>query len=175
MNLFTGTYIKLTALNKEDLPTLVTWHQDSTFLRLFDAVAAKPKSVADLEKWYEDLNRSESNYVFAIRDKEDQLVGYVELDGILWNQGTGWISIAIGSNEQRKGYGKEAMELLLRFAFHELNLRRVQLTVFEYNEPAIKLYESLGFTREGAFREFLMRDGKTSDMILYGLLKEEWE
>ncbi len=54
-------------------------------------------------------------------------------------------------------------------------LRRVQLTVFSYNERAIALYEKLGFRREGAFREFLQRDGKQYDMYLYGLLRREWE
>ena len=69
----------------------------------------------------------------------------------------------------------EALRLMLRFAFHELNLHRLQLTVFAYNEAAIRLYERLGFQREGAFREYLLRDGKRYDMLLYGLLAREWE
>ncbi len=66
------------------------------------------------------------------------------------------------------------MELALRFAFNELNLYRVQLTVFSYNERAINLYEKLGFQREGVFREHIQRDGRRHDMILYGLLRQEW-
>ncbi len=67
------------------------------------------------------------------------------------------------------------MRLLLTFAFDELNLHRVQLTVFSYNRPAIALYEKLGFQREGTFREFLQRDGRRHDMFLYGLLRREWQ
>jgi RimJ/RimL family protein N-acetyltransferase len=67
------------------------------------------------------------------------------------------------------------MRLLLHFAFGELNLRRVQLTVFSYNAAAIRLYEKLGFRREGAFREFVQRDGQLYDLYLYGLLRREWE
>jgi RimJ/RimL family protein N-acetyltransferase len=67
------------------------------------------------------------------------------------------------------------MRLLLQFAFGELNLRRVQLTVFSYNTAAIRLYEKLCFQREGTFREFLQRDGQLYDMYLYGLLRREWE
>ena len=67
------------------------------------------------------------------------------------------------------------MELALAFGFHELNLHRIQLTVFEYNKNAIKLYEKLGFQKEGAYREFIKRDGQVYDMILYGLLKKEWQ
>lgn len=59
-------------------------------------------------------------------------------------------------------------------AFEELNLHRVTATVFAYNERSIALLEKLGFRREGAFREFLERDGRRYDMLLYGLLCHEW-
>ena len=59
--------------------------------------------------------------------------------------------------------------------FDELNLHRVQLTVFDYNKRAIALYEKLGFQHEGTFREFLHRDGRRYDMHLYGLLRREWQ
>jgi len=66
------------------------------------------------------------------------------------------------------------MTLLLDYAFGELNLHRVQLTVFEYNERAIALYEKLGFRREGVYREFMQREGRRYGMYLYGLLHSEW-
>lgn len=56
----------------------------------------------------------------------------------------------------------------------ELNLYRLQRTVFSYNERAIRLYERCGFQREGAYRELLQRDGERYDMLLYGLLAHEW-
>ncbi|MCZ7546462.1 MAG: GNAT family N-acetyltransferase [Anaerolineae bacterium] len=73
-----------------------------------------------------------------------------------------------------QGYGRAAIALALAFAFDELNLHRVQLTVFSYNTRAIALYEGLGFRREGVYREFLHRDGARHDMLLYGLLAREW-
>jgi RimJ/RimL family protein N-acetyltransferase len=86
------------------------------------------------------------------------------------------VSIGLGDRGNwGKGFGWDAMTLLLKFAFHELNLYRVQLTVFSYNERARSLYERLGFTREGVFREHLARDGSRHDMILYGMLRSEWE
>ncbi len=65
------------------------------------------------------------------------------------------------------------MHLLVNYGFNELNLHRLTLTVFDYNPGAIKLYESLGFRREGTYREFLQRDGKRHDMHLYGMLASE--
>jgi len=86
-----------------------------------------------------------------------------------------WLSIGIGEAEARgKGYGYDAMRLALNFAFNELNLHRIQLTVFSYNAAALALYNKLGFTHEGTYREFLRRDGQRHDMLLYGLLRDEW-
>jgi RimJ/RimL family protein N-acetyltransferase len=85
------------------------------------------------------------------------------------------MSIAIGDRTNwGKGYGYEVAQLALAFAFDEINLHRVQATVFRYNERSIALFEKLGFRREGVYREFLQRDGKRHDMLLYGLLDREW-
>jgi RimJ/RimL family protein N-acetyltransferase len=125
----------------------------------------------------EENTDPKDSFVFAVRPLEsDELLGLIFLDGILWSNRTAWIALAFGEEQNRgKGYGYEAMQLLLRFAFHELNLHRVQLSVFEYNIRAIKLYEKLGFVREGAQREFLQRDGRRYALIFYGLLIHEWE
>lgn len=173
----TGTHVRLTAFEPRDLPVLARWYQDAGFMRLFDAEACEPKTEAQLAGYIEAQHKSKTAFVFAVRLLErDDLIGYLELDGIIWAQGTGWVSIGFGNAIHRgQGYGTEAMRLLLHFAFGELNLRRVQLTVFSYNTAAIRLYEKLCFQREGTFREFLQRDGQLYDMVLYGLLRREWE
>ena len=104
-----------------------------------------------MTQWLDDTHKSTDTFLFAIRALDnDELIGYVELDGILWPHRVSGASIAIGEAKHwGKGYGYEVMQLVLRFAFDELNLHRVQLTVFSYNERAIALYEKLGFHREG--------------------------
>ena len=176
-NLLRGAKVRLTALTSADLPMIARWHQDADFLRLFDALPAYPKTETALARWLEERHKATDAFLFAVRLLEsDDLIGYLELDGILWPHQVGWVSIAVGERAQRgKGYGYEAMQLALAFAFHELNLHRVQLTVFSYNQRAIALYERLGFQREGTEREFLQRDGQRYDMYLYGLLRREWE
>jgi RimJ/RimL family protein N-acetyltransferase len=74
-----------------------------------------------------------------------------------------------------KGYGSEAVNLLLRFGFEALNLRRVSLTVFEYNQRAYKSYQKLGFQVEGCARQMLNRFERRWDMIYMGILRDEWE
>lgn len=176
-NILQGKLVHLTALAKDDLNTFTSWYEDAGFSRLLDAVPAAPKSKEQWEKWLEETEEDKDSYIFAIRlNQGNDLVGYLELDGILWNQRNCWMGIGLGQRENwGKGFGREAMELALKFAFHELNLHRVQLSVFSYNQRATTLYQKLGFTREGVFREFLERDGQRFDMILFGLLRSEWE
>lgn len=176
MHLFRGKRIRLTSLNRTDIPTLTRWYQDGDFLRMFDAVPAYPETEEKWQKWLEEQEAKPDVYLFAIRPLEsDDLIGWIELDTIQWNNRNVWLGIGIGETGQRgKGIGQEAMCLLLDFAFFELNLHRVQLSVFEYNQPAIRLYERLGFVREGTYREYIHRDGRHYDMYLYGLLDREW-
>lgn len=172
-----GERVRLTAMTRQDLGAIAGWQQDAEFLRLFDAVPSFSKTEDQLVSWLEQQQKSSEDFLFAIRPLDgDDLLGFLTVGEILWSQGIGWLSIAIGAPAQHgRGYGSEAMRLALRFGFHELNLRRLQLTVFSYNQRAIALYEKLGFQREGTFREFLVRDGQTHDMYLYGLLRREWE
>ncbi len=176
-NLLRGEKVRLTAVTQSDLPTLSQWWADADFLRLYDSVPAYPKTEAQLAKRVEEGQQGETTFLFGIRPLTGgALIGLLELDGVMWTHGTTFVSIAIGDKENRgKGYGREAMQLGLDFAFRELNLHRVCLTVFSYNEAAIKLYEGLGFVREGVYREHLQRDGRRYDMILFGLLRAEWQ
>lgn len=83
--------------------------------------------------------------------------------------------IDIGEKEcWGKGYGREALQLLLDYAFLELNLHRVSLRVFSFNEKAIRLYERLGFKDEGRSRQSLYRDGRWHDICHMGILQEEY-
>jgi RimJ/RimL family protein N-acetyltransferase len=175
--LLVGPNVRLTALGLDDLPVLAQWYQDAEFLRLFDAVPAAPRSESALREWLEERQKSRDDFLFGVRLHDGaELIGGGELDGILWNQQVSWLSIGIGDAARRgQGYGAQALRLALDFAFRELNLHRVQLTVFSYNTAALALYEKLGFQREGAYREFLHRDGRRYDMYLYGLLRREWD
>ena len=104
------------------------------------------------------------------------MIGLVEIDGISYSNRFAWISIGFGADAERgKGYGFEALSMAINFAFNELNLERLQLNVISYNTAGIKLYEKLGFKKEGIYREAVLRDGVRSDLLLYGLLRREWK
>jgi RimJ/RimL family protein N-acetyltransferase len=174
--LLCGDRVRLTAVAADDLPVIAQWFSRPELLRLYDARPASPKSEAELAQWLEQIRKDKNTFAFAIRSLQgDDLVGYLELDGILWAHGVSGFSIVIGDQaDWAKGYGSEAAGLALAFAFDELNLHRITATIFDYNERSIALFEKLGFQREGAFREFILRDGQRYDMLLYGLLRHEW-
>ena len=85
--------------------------------------------------------------------------------------------LGIGETEYwSKGYGTDVMNVLLRFAFTEVNLRRVTLTVFEYNPRAIRSYEKAGFRHEGRLRSLLNREGRRWDELFMGIsVKNGWK
>ncbi|MGD2177465.1 MAG: GNAT family protein [Anaerolineae bacterium] len=175
--LLRGRRVQLTALSEEDAPTIARWDGDSQFLRLYGARPARPRSEAGIAEWLKGLRDDDRTVALGIRPLDsDELLGTLELDGILWPHRVCGISVAIGDRQHwGQGYGYEAAELGLTFAFDEMNLHRVTGTVFSYNERSIAMVERLGFRREGTFREFLERDGKRHDMLLYGLLRPEWK
>lgn len=175
-NLLVGDRVKLTSLNESDLSILENWYNDVNFLRLYDMISAFPKSETQLLGMLNNKRSSSNSYIFAVRTLEDNtLIGVTGFEEILWNNGVATIFVGIGSRESRgKGYGREALKLTMEFGFQELNFHRIQLSVLQYNESAINLYESLGYKREGIYREFIHRDGRRYDMYLYGILREEW-
>jgi RimJ/RimL family protein N-acetyltransferase len=176
-NLLRGEKVRLTAVNPADMAAISRWWHDSDFLRHYNTLPAAPRNEDQLSRRFDLSQTSPDTFLFAIRllDEED-IIGLLEFDGVDWTNRTTFVSIGIGEPRHRgQGYGREAMELGLIFAFNELNLYRVCLTVFSYNAPAIALYERLGFTREGTYREHLERDGRRHDMYLYGLLRPEWQ
>ncbi|NLM43577.1 MAG: GNAT family N-acetyltransferase, partial [Clostridiales bacterium] len=165
-SLLIGKHLKLDALETCDLDIMHHWFNNVEFLRHYDMIPAIPKSQKDMIKLLEYYDSSDEKLIFAVRILDsDKLIGIVGFDEIQWTNGVATTFIGIGDMEARgKGYGKEALDLLLDFGFNELNFHRIQLNVISYNDAAIALYETLGFVKEGIYRELIYRDGKRYDL-----------
>ncbi len=175
-NFLCGPRIQLTTLTPDDAATIAGWNQHIGYARLLNTDVYRPSNETSLRQWLEKVNDEPKEIHFAIRLVESQsligTLGFVELE---WANQTAELYIGLGDpNQWGQGYGREAMEIALRYGFREVNLHRIQVTVIAYNERAIALYERLGFVREGVFRQFGLRDGQRYDMLLYGLLRDEW-
>ena len=179
--LFEDADIRFGPMDYEKDPEIESkWTHDAGFMRLYDIAPVRPLSAAMVRKQYEKLEKQaeedKNMYCFAIRAKEDdRLIGNAMVHRIEWSNGNGWIRLGIGAEEyRRKGYGTQAMRMLLRFAFAELNLFRVTAAVPGYNKGAIALLKKFGFTEEVRRREALERDSRRWDMLIFGLLNDEW-
>ena len=174
-DLLQGDEVQLVALIPAHAGELAGWFHNAAFLRSFCSATALPKSEEDVLQIIEEYRRSETKCMFGLQRSTDQtLIGMGGYDDISWRNGVGILALSIDPKHWGKGYGTEALRLLLKFAFMEMNWHKVQLTVFAYNERALALYSRAGFVREGAYREFIRRDGQRFDMILMGLLESEW-
>lgn len=176
-NLFQGSLVRLAPLDPQELsPVMARWGRQSDYWRLMAAEPPHLFSPKAIQQWFEKVLENKNAFEFAIRTlAEDRLIGEIGLDGVDWVQSDAFVGIAIGEKEYwGKGYGSDAMRVLMRYAFLELNLHRVSLTVFGYNPRAIRSYEKVGYVHEGCWRQFLNKDGCRYDMLFMGALREEW-
>jgi len=180
--LYVGTSICLGPIDHEKDPAVISqWTHDPEYLRLVDTTPAYPKSIGQIKKMLEalekEIDESKNLYYFTIRNKEeDRLLGFAAIRWIEWAHGTGWVRLGIGnSQDRRNGYGTQTLDLLLEYAFSELNLYRLGAEIPEYNLGAQHLFEKAGFTEEVRRRQALNRAGRRWDLLLYGLLRQEWE
>jgi RimJ/RimL family protein N-acetyltransferase len=179
-DLLKGRLVRLAAVDHEELSkAYAVWNQDSELTRLMDARSVRLASTKAMSAFFEKemTDPAPTEYYFAIRALEDdRLLGDINLEVVdHWAPRNAFVGLAIGERaDWSKGYGTDAMKVALRFAFHELTLRRVTLTVFEYNPRAIRSYEKSGFKHEGRIRGGLLKDGKRWDMLFMGILREDW-
>ncbi len=176
-NLLRGELVHLTHEEPEMVAKIeADWHLNSEYCRLLDWDPARRFSSKTIQKWVEKQYENPNDYSFAIRLLEnDRIIGGIGLDGVNWAQRESFVGIGLGEKDDwGKGYGTDAMRVILRYAFTELNLRRVALDVFEYNPRGIRSYEKAGFVMEGRVRGLIQREGRRWDVIYMGILREEW-
>ncbi|NLK65052.1 MAG: GNAT family N-acetyltransferase [Tissierellia bacterium] len=166
--------ISLSEIKKEDMEYIYMWFSDSEFLKYYDYYPPLPLTKIEVDKMFDYYKDSGKSKVFAVR-KDCTIIGVAGFDDIIKENQVATLFIGLGNeNERGKGYGREAMRILLEYGFNNLNFHRIQLNVLEFNYGAIALYEKCGFKKEGIYREFVLRDGKRHNLLLYGLLKDEW-
>jgi len=178
--LFEGQDIRFGPIDYDKDPEIESkWTYDSAYMRMMETTPARPMSAAMIKKQYEKLEKQiEENknlYQFMIRAKsDDRLIGKAVIQWIEWTNSNGFLRLGIGAAEDRhKGYGTQALQMLLRFAFAELNLFRVTALVPEYNESALALLKKFGFVQEVRRRSALERDGRRWDLYVFGLLGDD--
>jgi RimJ/RimL family protein N-acetyltransferase len=167
--------VNLVPLKSADLEILWRWINDREQVLLNSSY--KPIHEDQHRAWFDSVQRRNDLVVFGIRlAGRDKLIGTCQLHSINSISRTAELQIRLGEiDERNKGYGTEAIRCLLRFGFDDLNLNRIYLHVFSTNTPAIRVYEKSGFMREGLLRQAAYINGRYVDVVMMGILKEEFK
>jgi len=169
-----GKRIRLRILERSDIETTARWINGDYISDVMGVLPALP--LAQQYDWFDKLKGDRSRFVFAICMKEDgRHIGNAALGNIDYISRHTMFSIFIADHVDRaKGAGAEATELLLGFAFNRLNLNKVYLRTSARFEAAIKMYEKIGFVKEGVLRQHYYANGVYEDKAIYSILKSEF-
>ena len=170
----TGKRVYLRPLAKEDSVYLRKWSDDAEIRGLIGEVTSM--SQADCEKFLEEVcaDNSREWFVVVIK-KNDRVIGEAGLLRMFPAWRTTDVSVIIGEKEEwGKGYGTEAILLLLDYAFRHLDFHRVAIGVVGFNERALRFWEKVGFRREGIQRDGYYYDDKYYDFVTMSILEDEF-
>lgn len=169
--------LKLRELIRDDLSNITRWRSDR---QLIDCLEAPYRYIGPEidEVWFDSYlkNRSSTVRCAIVDDRnEGDILGLATLASIDWVHRSCEFHIMIGNSDCRgKGLGTFALGEMLRHAFLDLGLNRVELSVLEDNVRARHVYEKVGFVLEGTRRKAVYKNGKYVDMHIMGLLRDEW-
>ena len=134
-------------------------------------------SLEQIKKHIDHINNDDSRYDFAIcLNSNDEMIGelsILDIDEV--NKKAGFRISMAAISLTGKGYGTEAIKIVLRFVFEQLQLNRLQLEVFSHNIRGISAYEKVGFVKEGILRQSIYIDNRYSDEIIMAILKSDYK
>jgi len=175
-NMFYGEKVKLREYREEDIILAYEYMNDPEVLLNLSPEIPYPMTLEKEIDWFENQKRLRDNYNFAIESIRDEIyIGGCGINEIDWKNGTATVGIFIGHKGYRgKGYGTDAMKVLVGFLFSQTNVNRVQLFTYSFNLRAIKSYLKCGFVEEGRLRQRIFRSGEYHDELVMSILREEY-
>lgn len=169
-----GEKVILRAVERDDLPRLHAMERDVELTMLGNG-DWQPAPLAAFEKQWAKRLEDDNKAQFVI-EADGKVIGDCALQQRNRFHGTTHLGMGIYDREYiGKGYGREALELLLDWAFRIQNWRKVSLETFHTNERALRLYRSCGFVEEGRQRQQFYFNGTYVDLVIMGLLRTEWD
>jgi RimJ/RimL family protein N-acetyltransferase len=164
-----GKTVNLKVVEKEDLPLVAEWFNNPEFSGEYDPLDEQ-QTRTDVERRYDNLS-PEAKW-FIIEKKDGNKIGFIGNFLIGRLQEVGY---ALVSNERNKGYGTEAVKIIVDYLFLSKDIIRIQAGTNVENKPSQRVLEKAGFTREGIVRKEMFVRGKWTDFYRYSILREEWK
>jgi RimJ/RimL family protein N-acetyltransferase len=168
-----GAKCYLSPLNMDDAYYYTEWMNDfSVAINLNSSTL-----ILNLEQEKQVLKSLAEGYTFAIVDKlKDKLIGSIGFINVDMINRTAEMGISIGErNFWNRGFWTEAIQLMLDYGFNLLNLHHLRISVFSFNQRAIKCYEKAGFKTVGKFTDFKQIGGERFDMIMLEILAKDFQ
>jgi RimJ/RimL family protein N-acetyltransferase len=171
-----GDKVMLRDFRQEDISGMRSWCNDPSITRFLGGRYTAPipweQTEAELNRF---LNGDAGGYNLVVADKESgRYLGQVSLFMVDHLSRKAELAIVLTPGNLGKGYGGEALRLLIDFGFGQVNLNRIWLTVNCNNHRALHVYEKAGFVREGVYRQDRYIDGHYEDTIVMSILREEF-
>ncbi len=174
--LLEGTLARLRPLRQSDLPDLIRWYGDPEVNHWLHQSEYRDVNEARVRAKFGPGTDRGSDVRWIIEAVDGKSIGVVRLEGVEGAHGRAELAVSIGEKEYwSRGYGTEAIRLALGHGFATMGLRRVHLITDVDNERGIRCYEKCGFRREGVLRAHRLRYGEPLDMVVMGVLREDWE
>lgn len=178
-NFWRGQRIRLRAVEQWDLDEVLTSpdEPDTEIDRYEDAIDFPRSREAERDS-LQSLARQvgENDFLFfVIEDLQGQRVGYINSFDCVRRNGTFKYAIIVKRPFWRRGYGREAVTILLRYFFRELRYQKCTALVYSFNERSVRFHEALGFKFEGRLRNMLYTNGEYYDEIYFGVTAAEWQ
>jgi RimJ/RimL family protein N-acetyltransferase len=174
-----GKRVLLRPVKRADISYFLKWFNDPEVIQYLTLYL--PMTEMSEEKFIEELGttRAKSVVLFVIEVVEGDStkpIGNCSLDEVDSKDHKAGFGMVIGEKDYwSKGYGTEAARLIINYGFQQLNLHRISSGAFAFNERSIKLHKKVGFREEGRLREAFFKNGQYHDLVLFGILREEWK
>jgi len=168
-----GEHVILRAFEREDAERCYRWMNDPNIVRTLKS--RYPIAFQNEMEWLERAmlaNTTERHFAIERRDDRSH-IGNASIHDIDWVSRSGWFGLFIGEpTAWNRGFGSDAISTLVRFAFDEMNLEKLRINVFQYNDRATHVLETHGFVAEGRLRRDFYRDGAYHDLVIYSIFRD---
>lgn len=169
-----GERLYLSPINADDAEYYLKWMNDEAVAKNFGQYSWVVSSKSEM-KWLFEPGSGVQRYAMVLLDG-DVLIGSISLHDINHLSRNAFLGIFIGEQEHRsKGYGAEAIRLILEYGFKTLNLNNIMLSVHADNIAGITCYKKIGFSDAGRRREWVFKEGKYIDVLYMDMLAREFE
>lgn len=169
-----GRIVTLRAMELEDQEILREMVNDPEIEKMVGGYSY-PISKDQQLKWFNLNVNNQNNLRLIIETEEDGVIGFANIINIDWKNRSAFHGIKIANKGFRsKGIGTDTVMAIMRYAFEELQLNRLESSIVKYNEPSRRLYDKCGWAVEGIKRKSLFKINEYHDELIVGILREDY-